>query len=390
MRVLLLGVGMQGKAALHDLVESEAVDEIVAADLDVEGLREHALERRYGTTVGCEALDASDPDSIDHLLARTPDVAIDLLPRSFGSEVATACIRHGVHLVNTNYATPELRALDEQATSRGVTILPEFGMDPGIDLVMGGEAVRSLEEVTGYRSYGAGIPTADAATNPIRYKVSWSLEGVLHAYCRPARLVHEGNLLDLAADEIFLPQNWHKIDIEGVGSLEAYANGDALPYADALGLDRENLHSVGRFTLRWPGHCAWWQTLVDLNMLDDALLTVGGVMIDKKEVLAAMLEPHLQFEEGERDMAILRIEVDGLEGGRPKRVVSQVVDYRDLETGFTGVSRLTGFTASIGAQLLGTEVIAKRGVLSPLTDVPFATLAGALRERGIEVSLEQN
>jgi saccharopine dehydrogenase-like NADP-dependent oxidoreductase len=72
---------------------------------------------------------------------------------------------------------------------------------------------------------------------------------------------------------------------------------------------------------------------VDLNLLDDALLTVGGTTIDKKVFLARMLEPDLRYEEGERDMAILRVEVEGFEGGRPMRVVSQVVDFRDLETG---------------------------------------------------------
>ena len=38
MRILLLGVGMQGKAALHDLANSPDVSEIIAADKDFDSL----------------------------------------------------------------------------------------------------------------------------------------------------------------------------------------------------------------------------------------------------------------------------------------------------------------------------------------------------------------
>jgi len=35
LKVMLFGVGLQGKVALHDLVNSEMVSEIIAADLDI-------------------------------------------------------------------------------------------------------------------------------------------------------------------------------------------------------------------------------------------------------------------------------------------------------------------------------------------------------------------
>jgi len=41
----------------------------------------------------------------------------------------------------------KVEGLAEEAKARKVTILPEFGMDPGIDLVLLGEAVRSLDDV---------------------------------------------------------------------------------------------------------------------------------------------------------------------------------------------------------------------------------------------------
>jgi len=41
MKVLLLGVGMQSKAALYDLVYSKEVTQVVAVDQDVDALKDH-------------------------------------------------------------------------------------------------------------------------------------------------------------------------------------------------------------------------------------------------------------------------------------------------------------------------------------------------------------
>ena len=47
MNVLLLGVGMQGKAALHDLMNSDCVGEIVAADKELKALKAYVDNKQY-------------------------------------------------------------------------------------------------------------------------------------------------------------------------------------------------------------------------------------------------------------------------------------------------------------------------------------------------------
>ncbi len=154
MRVLLLGVGMQGKAALHDLVNSAEVEEVVAADRDFAALKSHVASKGYDQ-VRCERVDAASAESLNRLLEQGADVAIDLLPAPFCGRVAAAAVQHGIHLVNAFYARPEVKQLTDEARARDVTVLPEFGMDPGIDLVLLGEAVRSLDRVEEIITYGA-------------------------------------------------------------------------------------------------------------------------------------------------------------------------------------------------------------------------------------------
>jgi len=388
MNILLLGAGMQGKAALHDLWRNPEVTKIVAADGDLPALRRHVRERGYGDKVACESVAAENPASILRLMAAHPDVVIDLLPSRFSPLVGQAALRSRVHLVNTVYVLPGMRELAADIAAAGLTFLPEFGMDPGIDLVLLGRAVGLFDSIEAIDSYGAGVPEEAASRNPIRYKVTWTFAGVLRAYMRGGRLVRGGRIVEIGGREMFSPENIHEITIPGLGRFEAYANGDAVPYARALGIDPSRLQGLGRYACRWPGHCAFWKKLVDLHLLDDEPLTVDGVTVNRRRFLAAAMEPYIRLGEKERDVAVIRVDVTGMKHGKRMRAVLQVIDRRDLATGFTAMSRTVGYTASIGAQLIGSGQIGQRGLLSPVRDIPYDLFKGELAGRGIHISEE--
>ena len=385
MNVLLLGVGLQGKAALHDLVTS-GVETIIAADLDLEALAGYCQAKGYGGRVRCEQVDASAPASVERLLELKPDVVIDLLPAKFCGLVVQLAVKHKVHLVNTYYVSPEIRALSAEAERLGLTILPEFGMDPGIDLVCLGHTVRCLDTVEGLASYGAGFPEPAAANNAIKYKVTWTFAGVLNSYLRPGRFLRDGKVVAFGERAMFSPEFLHRLDLEGLGELEAFPNGDAIKYLELLNLDSASVKNMGRFVLRWPGHCAFWKTLVDLGMLDPGSIEVDGVAVDRRKFLQSSMEPLLQYGPGERDVAVIRVDAVGLKDGKRTRVVTNCIDYRDLATGFTAMTRTVGFTTSIGAQMIGRGQLRKPGILTPVSDVPYDLFTGELKKRGILVT----
>lgn len=385
MKVLLLGTGMQGKAALHDLATDPAVTRIVAADRDLFALRSEVRDRGYGEKVVCETLDAADHRAIEALVGEGHDVVIDLLPVPYIGRVAAAAVVHKVHLVNTFYVVPDLAKLDRKAARAGITILPEFGMDPGIDLVMLGDMVRSFDEVDEILSYGAGIPEPEAADNSIRYKVSWTFEGVLRSYMRSALLIENGDVVELTDRVQFRPENLHYLELPGVGILEAFPNGNAVAYVKELGLDPAKMRKAGRYAMRYPGHGAFWATMVDLGLLDDATTTVDGVAVNHRRYLASVLEPRLQYRPKERDLSIIRVEVAGRRGRKRVRMVREVIDRRDLSTGLTAMSRTVGYTAAIGARMILDGTVSKRGIVSPVTDVPYAPFVKALAARGITI-----
>src|SRR5512136_2352980 len=218
MKALVFGLGLQGKAVIHDLEQSDAVSEIVGADVAADEARAY-VDRKGYRKVRVVQLNASEPAALEQLVRESrPRVVICMLPPDFQLRLARAAVDAGVPYVSSSY-TGNLVELDGPAREKGVTILPEMGMDPGIDLILGRLAVDELDVVHGMRSYGAGLPEpACAGDNPIHYKITWTFEGVLKAYMRPARFLRDGKEVAIPGGQIFRKENGHTLDVPGVGA----------------------------------------------------------------------------------------------------------------------------------------------------------------------------
>jgi lysine 6-dehydrogenase len=384
MKALVFGVGLQGKAVIHDLEHSHAVSEIVAVDVEAEKAKTYIGARGY-SKVRVVQLNASDQPALERLIREIrPRVLICMLPPDFQPALARAATNAGVSYVSSSY-TGTLLELDGLAREKGVTILPEMGMDPGIDLILGRLAVDELDIVHGMRSYGAGLPAPDCAgDNPIHYKITWTFEGVLKAYMRPARFLREGKEVVIPGGEIFRRENGHTLEVPEVGVMDAYYNGDAIRYIDLFGLGPE-LKEMGRFAMRWPGHNQFWNVMAELGFLDETTIRIGESKISPRRFIVEHLTPRLQFGDTERDMVVIRVEAWGLKNKKPLRVTYDLIDYRDLTTGFFAMNRAVGYTTSIAAQLILAGKIQKTGVLTPVRDVPHRDVLRELEKRGMKI-----
>ncbi|RMG89516.1 MAG: hypothetical protein D6706_21250 [Chloroflexi bacterium] len=381
MKVLVLGTGLQGQAVLYDLMQNPDIQHIVAADKNIRDL-EWFVNWLGNKRVTMVAIDATNLRDLAGLMEGV-DVAIVLLPPELSPITAETAVSVGCHWLDASYARAEYQILGLQAAQKGIALLPEFGLDPGLDLVMAGLITRELDEVHELYSYGAGIPEWSAADNALKYKVSWTLEGVLHSYNRPARLIQNGQIVNIPPGQIFAPENIHQVEIDGVGTLEAFPNGDAARYVAQLGL--HGVKKAGRFTMRWPGHAAFWHVMVNMGFLRDMPVHVGGTAVSPRQFLQCLLKDQLQYRPNQRDLAIVRVEGRGHKNGRMTHIIYELIDRRDLDTGLMAMQRTVGFTLSIGAQMIMRGDIKKRGLLSPLTDIPADILFTELQKRGIQI-----
>lgn len=146
---------------------------------------------------------------------------------------------------------------------------------------------------------------------------------------------------------------------------------------------------MGKYFCRWEGHAAFWEAMSKAGFLNDAPIQVNGTEISPMEFCTTLLGKQSQFyySEKERDVVLIRIEIKGIKDGKEKEVVYQVIDYRDLETGFTAMARTAGFTAAMGAKLIMQGKVNKKGIITPL-DVNYDDVAAELAKRGIEISIQ--
>lgn len=383
MKVLVLGgCGIQGRTVLYDLAADSDIDEIICADIRFEGLDKISPFMDMGKITTC-VVDASKKEQLIGLYKKV-DIVIDLLPNEFRDTVYEAALEAKKDIVNTNYAY-ETRQLNTRAKQAGIAIMPECGLDPGIDLVIYGDAARRFDQLHVINSYCGGFPEKKACTNPLNYKQSWIWRGVLNSTMRDGRVIKNGKTIDIPAmnqhDDTFV----HVVDFPGLGGLEAIPNGDAVTFTDLLGVT-DTIVETGRYSLRWPGWSDLWRPLKQLGFLSHA--PVDGLTGTPSPIdfLDKFLGPQLEYQEDEKDLVAMINVFEGVKKGKKTRLTSTMLIERDLDTGIMAMSKGVGYTAAIVARMIVKGEIKEKGVLSPLYHVPMASLTGGLKDRGIQIS----
>lgn len=399
-KIVQLGYGKMGKAALDDLLKTAHFDELVVADAGPNFASE--ISRITDLRVKSVRLDVDDQIALLGLIEGA-DVVVELLPIRCTMKVAQAAVEAGTHMVSSVFIIdwsvqdPEgvkqqqeqMAEIDRQAKEKGLTILKEFGMDPGLDLIVAGETVRQLDEVKVLYTYGAGFPEHQLSrANPIGYKFTWSIIDTMYSYSIPGRTLRNGRPHEVPADAMFTPGNYHILDLEELsGPLECFVNGDGESLAVLFPTIAGSATTLGRFICRWPGHAAFWEKMVKCGFNRAEPVRVNGIEVIPAAFCAALLgsQPQFHYGPGERDVALIRADARGIRNGKATRAIGQLLDYRDLATGYTAMQRTVAFPMSIGAQMVMDGRLEKRGVVGP-TEVPFEPFLAELRKRGLEIA----
>jgi saccharopine dehydrogenase-like NADP-dependent oxidoreductase len=155
--------------------------------------------------------------------------------------VAEAALEAKVSVVNTMYGHQMPSDLHEKAGGKGIILMPECGLDPGFDLILCGYGVSQMDEVYELHSYCGGVPESRAIDNPLKYKITWTWNGVLLSYKRPARIMRGGQVIDIPAEDQHAEQ-WIGRSIFRSGCTGVDPNGDAIIFAEYLGYQNPPEH----------------------------------------------------------------------------------------------------------------------------------------------------
>ncbi|MGD8262045.1 MAG: saccharopine dehydrogenase C-terminal domain-containing protein [Desulfobacterales bacterium] len=383
MKVLVLGgCGSQGRAALYDLSKNENVTQITCADIQPQLI--HSFDCIDTTEIQTVQMDAQDKNALVSIMNKKFDVVLDFLPPQCVRTVAEAAIKSRLNLVNTNYPY-DILDLDHAAKERGISIIPECGLDPGIDLIIYNYSLKYFDEVFKLNSYCGGIPEKAACDNPLNYKVSWNIDAVLKSQKRDATLIANSDVVHIPSKDQHKNEFIHNIEFPELGTLEAIPNGNAVYYADLLKI-ADTLRETGRYTLRWPGWSVFWHPMKELGFLSDAPINGLPCEVSPSEIVAKLLEPQLQYNDSEKDLCVMVNKVEGVRRGEQQILTCSLLIERDLSTGLMAMSMGVAYPACIAAEMIVRGDITRKGVLSPATDVPCDLFIDQLNNRGIKVN----
>ncbi len=391
-KIVLLGYGMQGKACAYDLIKYGDFESLSVVDCYDGCLQD--IEKLGDPRVKGFSIDGEDKESLGKLFGPA-SLVIEFFPPHFTLSMIELAIDCGCHAMTSSYINnpayenqpgfaQRIEKIDKTAREKGLVILEEFGMDPGIDLAAGQKVVDSFDEVHALHSYGAGFPELTAANNPLRYKFTWSVIGLIRSHLRPAKYLDNGKPQYIEEDAMFSRENTHLLEIPGLDEqLECFYNGNSMQYTSLFGI-QDSVKSMGRYICRWSGHGAFWERMARCGFLSSEAIQVGDQQVKPDEFCAALLGNQDQFyyQKDEKDIGLIRVDGRGLIKGQPKQVIMQAIVRYDSDSGFTAMQQTVGFPMAIGSMMILDGKLKKPGMTMPM-HVPLDFYFSELAKRGI-------
>ncbi len=377
MKVVILGAGLMGKEAARDLVKGDDVEKVYLADLNVRQAEDFA-EELMSDKLDILLLDAKNDVQLREVMA-LGDVVINALFYTFNEKVARTAVDIGVHSIDLGGhiggATDAVLSLAEKAAVKGVTIIPDLGVAPGMINILTGYGAGKLDLVDVIKLYVGGIPVNPEP--PLNYNVVFSLEGVFDHYTDPSRVIRNGKLLEIPSLSEIEP-----ITFDKYGELEAFHTSGG---TSTLTKSFHDVDTLEYKTIRYKGHAEKFQLLVDLGLLArDKEVEVDGRMVKIRDVMREHLSPQLRLGD-KSDAVLLRVIVSGDKSGSPVRYQYDLITEKDTTVNETAMARATANTISVVAQMIGNGTITKRGVHPPELIVPGELYIQEMKKRGVVI-----
>ncbi len=439
--ILVLGAGKSTPYLIHYLLENaENYDWFVTvADRDLNAAQESIKGHPRGVAI---LFDINDQEMRTSQISKS-DIVLNMLSPMFQHQVALTCVQYGKHMISVSYEDARIRDIEKDAQRKGILILTEMGLDPGIDHMAAASMIEDIRNrggvVTSFESYGGGLPALDSLINPLKYVISWNPRNVVMAGESGAQY-YKNNKIKIIPHHYVFQHSW-PMEIDGLGQMEAYPNRDSLNYKSLYGF--ENAETVIRGTLRYPGWSETWFQIVRLGLPNEQqripdlknkswsdltemflpLNSIGpditqrvanflnisptgqimqnlqwlGLFSDEKigvnvstaaEAMTHLLGKKLELTDDARDMVVLvhRMHVKYPKTQKGDEEYNATMIYNGERGGFTAMAKSVGLPAGIVAKLLLTDQLPLTGCHIPMHPAIYRPVLKELAEFGLEFS----
>jgi len=439
--ILILGAGLSTSTCIRYLLEHSKENhwKIILGDINEELARQKLGDHPNGKAIRFDVMDEKQRNP----LISKADIVISMLPARFHSLVAESCVKNGRHMVTASYVSNGLSELDDEARKKGILLLNEIGVDPGIDHMSAMQILDKIRSEGGkvdvFESNTGGLVAPGSDNNPWKYKFTWNPRNVVLAGQAGARFLHNGKFKYIPYHKLF--QRYEIIKVLELGEFEVYPNRDSLTYQEDYGL--QDISTMFRGTIRRTGFCNAWDALVQLGATDDSYqvefpgkmsyrdftnsflayniidpvetklarylnLEMDGEIMKKLEwlglfkracaavqdqtparVLQALLEEKLTLDPGDKDMIVMQHQIEYLLGDKRHRIVSSMA-IKGEDRVHTAMSKTVGIPVAIATKLILQGKISLSGVHIPIHRQIYEPVMKELEDHGILFTEELN
>ena len=130
-RILVVGAGLSATSLIDYLLEKSDKNnwQVTVGDYDYNLALQKVNDHPNGIALEFDVFDVEQRNDA----IRDADIVVSMLPASMHVLLAEDCVIQGVNMITASYVSNEIKALNEKAEEKGVLLLNEIGLDPGID-----------------------------------------------------------------------------------------------------------------------------------------------------------------------------------------------------------------------------------------------------------------
>ena len=355
MKAVVLGcVGAMGVHASNELIASGLFDQIIVSDLDISKARQMAS--RWGLpdeAVVC--LNASDQTMLRQLMAGSPDVVVNALPKGLTLPVAEAVIATGVRAIDLSDISPELLTLNQAAQDAGAVYVSGCGSSSGLTNMLAKHGARGMDEIESIEIDFASFRSI--ALSPA------SVDGVFWEF---GPHVRRGYHAEGAYREVKLWDGAKTVDFQGlIGRQTVYIVPQSETHTLPRTLGAKKVTVRGTFT---PKAMQLMRSLSDYAAFEPAPVTINGSSIVRRELFKQYLVQTPQANEEPVWGYALHVQVTGKQGDRTLERTLWTTHPSPEQPGWSGpdaVDEVRSIASCSGSFVVGSRKLQRHGHRCP-------------------------